>query len=268
MPSWNTDQYLKFAGERTQPSRDLVARIALESPRRIIDLGCGPGNSAAVVAQRWPGADITGLDNSTAMLASARSDQPARSWIEGDITTWAAEHGSAGDAAAVAGDAFDVVFSNAALQWVPDHRRLFPRLLASVSPGGALAVQMPANLDAPPHRVMRELAAAPAWRNHFNPPPREWHVHAPEFYYDLLAPVAARIELWCTDYLHVLDGLDGIIEWYRGTGLRPWLEALPDEPTRAQFIGAYRARLVAYFPERSDGRVLFPFRRFFLIAYH
>jgi trans-aconitate 2-methyltransferase len=160
-----------------------------------------------------------------------------------------------------------VIFSNAALQWVPDHRREIPRLFTHIAAGGALALQMPANFDAAPHRLLRELATSVAWRSHFHALPREWHVHPPEFYYDALAPHATRVELWMTDYLHVLDGLDGIVEWYRGTGLRPWLDALPDDTTRTNFLGAYRARLVPYFPPRVDGRVLFPFRRLFVIAY-
>lgn len=257
MPTWNSDQYLKFARERTQPAVDLAARVTLDAPKRVIDLGCGPGNSTAVLTQRWPKAQVTGLDNSTAMLAAARKDFPALTWRQGDIGTWQ----SAPE------PAYDVVFSNAALQWVGDHRQLFPRLLAQVAPGGALAVQVPANLDAPPHRIMREVSVLPGWRSHFTPPPREWHVHPTEFYYDVLAPHAKQIELWTTEYLHVLANLDGVIEWYRGTGLRPWLEALPDEPTREKFLGAYRARLAPYFEPRADGRVLFPFRRMFLIAY-
>ena len=257
MPSWNSDQYLKFARERTQPAVDLAARIALDAPARVIDLGCGPGNSTAVLARRFPRAAVTGLDNSAAMLAAARRDFPQLTWLEHDLATWSAP----------ADARYDVVFSNAALQWVGDHRRTFPRLLDSVAPGGALAVQMPANLDAPPHRLMRELAESPTWRSHFKTPPREWHTHPPEFYYDLLAPRARHLELWLTDYVHVLENLDGIVEWYRGSGLRPWLEALPDDATRTQFLGAYRARLVPYFPERADSRVLFPFRRLFLIAY-
>jgi trans-aconitate 2-methyltransferase len=261
VPSWNSDQYLKFAGERTQPAIDLAARVEVDAPARIIDLGCGPGNSTAVIARRWPKAAITGLDHSVAMLTAARRDAPQVTWIQGDIATWPMLAGEQPS------KAFDVVFSNAALQWVPDHRRTFPRLLEAVAPGGALAVQMPANLDAPPHRLMRELAAAPAWREHFTSPPREWHVHPPEFYYDILAPHARRLELWTTDYHHVLENLDRIVEWYRGSGLRPWLDALPDDATRTAFLGAYRARLVPYFPTREDGRVLFPFRRLFIVAY-
>jgi trans-aconitate 2-methyltransferase len=260
MPSWNSAQYLKFAQERTQPSIDLAARVALAAPARVIDLGCGPGNSTAVLAQRWRAAAITGLDNSTAMLAAARNEHPSWQWIESDIVSWA-------KTTAPASGQFDVVFSNAALQWVPDHARVFPGLLTRVAAGGALAVQMPANFDAPPHRLMREVALSPAWRSHFAALPREWHAHAPEFYYDALAPHVARLELWLTDYVHVLEGVDGIIEWYRGSGLRPWLDALPDESARTRFLADYRAVIAPHFVPRPDGRVLFPFRRLFLIAY-
>jgi len=264
--SWDSTQYLKFANERTQPSLDLVSRIALEAPRRIVDLGCGPGNSTAVLARRWPQAEITGLDNSPAMLAKARADFPQWNWVEADIAAWAAA-GEKRLPTGCDGARFDLVFTNAALQWVPDHRRLFPQLFACVAPGGAFAMQVPGDPNATAHRVVRELAATSAWRRYFTPAPREWHVHPPEFYYDALAPLAKRVDLWCTEYLHVLASVDGVIEWYRGSGLRPWLDALPDEATRTQFLGAYRARLVAYFAERADGKVLFPFRRLFVIAY-
>lgn len=257
MPTWDSDQYLKFARERTQPAIDLAARIALNAPARVIDLGCGTGNSTAIVAHRWPDAAITGLDSSAAMLAKAREAFPQWQWIEDDIARWHAEPETP----------FDLIYSNAALQWLPDHRHTLVRLLDFVAPAGALAMQMPANLDAAPHRLMRELAASAPWSTHFVRTPREWYVHEPEFYYDLLAPHTRRIDLWVTDYLHVLDGIDGIIDWYRGSGLRPWLEALPDESVRAAFLEAYRVRLEPHFPPRADGRVLFPFRRLFVVAY-
>lgn len=257
MPTWSSDQYLKFAAERTQPAVDLAARIALPAPARVIDLGCGPGNSTAVLAQRWPAASITGLDSSPAMIAAAQKDRAHFTWLTGDIATWPD----------LRGPAYDVIFSNAAYQWVPDHASLLPRLLRRVAPGGALAFQVPANFDAPPHRLMRELAATSAWRTYFPTAPREWHTHAPDFYYDTLAPLAAHVDLWTTDYFHILPGVDGIIEWYRGTGLRPWLEALPDDATRQKFLADYRALLVPYFPPQADGRVLFPFHRLFVIAY-
>ena len=258
MPTWNSEQYLKFANERTQPAVDLAARVALATPRTVIDLGCGPGNSTAVVANRWPAAQLIGLDNSAAMLVAARKHLPAAQWIESDITTWAATAAPA---------SVDVIFANASLQWVPEHRVVIPQLLTALAPGGALAFQVPANFDAPPHRLMRELGASDAWRPHFVLSSREWFVHDAGFYYDTLAPHAVRVELWTTDYVHVLADIDGIVEWYRGTGLRPWLDALPDEATRNRFLADYRALLAPHYSPRSDGRILFPFRRLFVLAY-
>jgi len=255
MPSWDSTEYLRFSSERTQPAIDLVARIGLAAPRRIVDLGCGPGNSTVVLARRWPAAALVGLDSSSSMIAAAQKAYPAQTWLAADIATWTAPA------------PFDLVFSNAALQWVPDHARLIPQLFAQVAAGGAFAFQVPANFEAPPHRLMREVGASPAWRAHFQPPPREWHAHAPEFYYDLLAPLASRVELWTTDYVHILDGVDGIVGWYRGTGLRPWLDALPDDSTREHFLADYRSALAPYFPPQPDGKVLFPFKRLFVVAY-
>jgi trans-aconitate 2-methyltransferase len=253
--SWDSEQYLRFAEERTRPCRDLVHRIALSSPRSIADLGCGPGNSAAVLAERWPEAAITGIDNAPDMLARARRDHPRFRWEEGDIGAWQP------------GQPFDLVFSNAALHWVPGHEVAFPRLLGHVAEGGALAVQMPGNLDAPAHRLMRELAASAAWRGSFPQPVREWLSHDLPFYYDALVGHAARLDLWATEYLHVLEGARAIAEWYKGTGLRPFLDALPDAERRERFVADYTAQLAGVFPPQRDGRVLFPFRRVFIVAY-
>lgn len=255
MPAWDGELYLTFAVERTRPAEELAARVAVEAPARVADLGCGPGNSTAVLARRWPAAALTGIDRSEAMLAFAQTAHPQWTWIAGDISTWRA------------GEPFDVVFSNAALQWVPDHARQFPRLLTQVAPGGALAVQLPANLDAPAHVLMRDLAASPAWRDWFPEAPRGWHVEPAEQYYDMLAGAASHLDIWTTEYLHVLDDVDAIVDWYRGTGLRPWLEALPDDIRRRRFLSEYRARLAASFMPRPGGRVLLPFRRLFIIAY-
>jgi trans-aconitate 2-methyltransferase len=255
MPSWNADQYLRFAAERTRPSHDLVRQIALDDPRCVIDLGCGPGNSTRVLAERWPQAQLTGLDNSTAMIAAAERAYPAHRWVQADIARWAAEDG----------EPFDLVFSNAALQWVPEHGALFPALFGRVAPGGALAIQVPADIDAPAHRIMRELAKSPRWRDAIAPV-REWHVHDTGFYYDLLAPLAARLDIWRTEYLHVLDNAAAIVAWYAGTGLRPFLDALPSEGHRAGFTAEYLALIREAYPARPDGKVFLPFLRLFLIA--
>jgi trans-aconitate 2-methyltransferase len=254
--AWNAARYLAFAGERTRACRDLAARLEIPSPRRVIDLGCGPGNSTAVLAARWPDAQITGLDSSPEMLAAARAAHPAVQWVEGDIAGWAVS----------AADPFDLVFSNAALQWVPDHAALLPLLLAHVAPGGALAFQVPVSFDSPAQRLIRELADSPGWRNRFCSRPADWHSEPPGFYYDVLASDSARVDLWQTDYFHVMDGPEAIVEWYRGTGLRPFLDALP-QGDREAFLAEYLTALRPWYPPQADSRVLFPFRRLFVVSY-
>jgi trans-aconitate 2-methyltransferase len=248
MPNWNAARYLRYANERTQPCRDLAARIEVHAPRTVIDLGCGPGNSTAVLAARWPDAAIAGLDNSAAMLESARRDYPSLTWVERSMVEWVDEPGPA----------YDVVFSNAALQWAPDHAALFPKLLGRSE---VLAVQMPAAGNAPAQRLIREIAA-----RRIAQPVADWHTHDPGFYYDVLAPLCGRLDLWETEYVHVLDGPEAIVEWYRGTGLRPFLSALPDDSARAAFLAEYLDAIRPYYPRRPDGNVLFPFRRLFLLA--
>jgi trans-aconitate 2-methyltransferase len=255
MPSWNPNQYLEFNDERTQPCRDLVARIALKDPAPIVDLGCGPGNSTQVLMERWPAAKILGLDSSPDMIAKARQTYPAGEWATADIATWSAP------------EPFDLVFSNAALQWVPGHETLYPRLLEQVVPGGALAVQVPFNMGAPAHEGMRELAASPEWRGHFPTAVREWYVNQPGSYYDWLSPHSRRVDLWTTEYLHVLAGPEAIVEWYKGTGLRPFLDLLPDPADRERFLSDYLKLVTRDYPRQANGRVLFPFHRLFLIAY-
>lgn len=253
MPSWDAELYLTFAGERTQPVIDLVGRVAL-TPRRIIDLGCGPGNSTEVLWRRWPEAEVIGVDNSPAMIAAAANAYPERHWEMGEIATWSGD------------ETFDLVFSNAALQWVPDHAKVFPRLFDRVAPGGALAVQMPAHLRSPIHRCMIEVSERPEWRDRLGLARRAIEVQEPGAYYDLLCHRASRIDLWVTVYQHVLAGSAAIVEWMSGTGLRPFLEALTAEE-QDRFRALVLAGVEASYSRQVDGRVLFPFRRLFLVAY-
>ena len=255
MPTWNADLYLQFATERTQPSIDLTARIQLEGPRRIVDLGCGPGNSTAVLRGRWPGAELLGLDHSPDMIAKARADFPGGRWEQAEIPTWAPA------------EKFDLVFTNAALQWVPNHATLIPHLFAQVAAGGALAVQVPAHLESPLHRAILEIADDPEWCAGMRSAKWLLNVGTPEFYYDWLCPVASRIDLWVTTYQHVMSGPEAIVEWIRGTGLRPFLEALSNDDQRARFTARLLARAAADYPRRADGNVIFPFRRLFFVAY-
>jgi trans-aconitate 2-methyltransferase len=253
--SWNPERYLKFRGERTRPSVDLVARIEADDPATVIDLGCGPGNSTAVLRGRWPGAAITGMDSDPAMLRSALRSDPYLNWVQGELATWEAD------------GAYDVVFSNAVIQWVPDHAALVPRLFRAVAPGGALAFQIPIRVDAPIHGPILEVASDPRWREATEAARDAIVGHDPRFYYDLLCAEAERLDLWTTEYQHVLDGPGTILEWLRSTRLRPFLAALPEAADREAFEAALLERITAIFPRRPDGRVLFPFGRLFVIAY-
>lgn len=255
MPRWDSDQYLKFANERTQPAIDLLARVAMDAPRSIADLGCGPGNSTALLRQRWPAAAVVGVDSSAEMLDAARKTFPDGAWQLGDIARWTPTVPC------------DVVFSNAALQWVPDHAHVFPHLLAQVAAGGVLAVQIPAHLNSPVHQAMLAVARDPAWRDRMHVATNAISVATPSIYYDLLQPLATRIDQWITEYQHVLDGPAAVIDWMRGTGLRPFLQALADDAERAHFEAMLLAEVANGYPRLADGRVLFPFRRLFVVAY-
>jgi len=255
MPHWNPDLYLKFAGERTQPAIDLVTKITLSDPRRIIDIGCGPGNSTALLYQRWPDAEIAGLDSSPDMIAAARNQYPDRRWIEADISKWEPSEG------------FDLIFSNAALQWVPDHEKIFPRLIDRLAEKGALAVQMPTHFQSRVHKLMHEIALDPEWRHLTGQAMEAIKVDRPPFYYDLLQPNVARIDMWETEYIHVLQNHQSIIDWIRGTGLRPFLETLSSDEQRARFEKLLLDGVSEAYSKQRDGRVLFPFRRLFIVAY-
>ena len=262
--AWNPAQYLKFSGERQRPGFDLLAQIGDLPPGPVYDLGCGTGIHAQAMAARWPDRDVSGIDNSPQMLDEARQTQSRIRWIEAEISAWRAPERAA------------LIYSNATLHWLSRHEALFPRLLAQLAPAGVLAVQMPRNFDDPSQRLLRETARAGAWAAKLAPlfdpdcptPSllRPDPVGRPEFYYDLLAPrAAAGIDLWETEYIHQLAGENAVLEWMRGTTLRPVLDALSDQ-MRAAFLDAYAQRLAAAFPRREDGKTLLKFRRLFLVA--
>jgi trans-aconitate 2-methyltransferase len=255
MPEWDAQTYLQFANERTRPGVDLAQRVGVVNPRRIIDLGCGPGNSTQVLRQRWPEAEVIGLDSSPHMIEAARKAWPGEKWVLGDAATW------------TAGEPFDLVFSNAMLQWLPDHARLCQRLLEQVAPGGALAVQLPAHYELPMHREIVEVSRDPAWDERMNAARTALTREPASFYYDTLQPVAARLDLWETIYYHEVPGPDALVEWFRGTGMRPFLEALSSDDERSLFEVMLLKRYMAAYPRRPSGLVLFPFRRLFFVAY-
>ncbi len=250
---WDPGQYLAFADLRLRPALDLLARVPVESPATVVDLGCGPGNVTRILKQRWPDAAITGIDGSPEMLAAARKEDPAIDWREADIAAWRPEA------------PVDVLYSNAALHWLDGHDALFPRLLEMVARGGALAVQMPRNPDAPFQALMTEVAQDGPWWDILAPLLRPDPVAGPGFYYDLLRRHAAHVELWETTYSQVLSGDNPVLDWVKGSRLRPLLAAL-EEPERSEFEAAYAARLPAAYPKLADGDTLLPFRRLFLVA--
>lgn len=256
VPTWNPTQYATFLDLRTRPSRDLAQRVDA-SPRRVIDLGCGPGNSTAVCAERWPDASIAGLDSSPEMIETARARFPNLEWRVADIRAWIDEDPEG---------RVDLIFSSAALQWVDDHAVVFPRLLRKLAPGGVLAVQMP-DYDAAPNRVLREMAAAERWRKWFpDGRAKEWRSHPLEFYYAVLAGAAKRLDLWATEYLQVMPHGEAIVDWYKGTGLRPYLDRIDDAGELDNFLREYGERLTPLYPASEAGGVPFLFRRIFLVA--
>jgi len=258
--AWNPAQYLQFEDQRLRPAVDLLSRVALAAPRHIVDLGCGAGNVTRLLAQRWPEAEIIGVDNSATMLERARkatADLPHVRYRAAELDAWQP------DAPA------NLVYSNAALHWLDGHATLFPRLAAMVAPEGALAVQMPDNFRAPSHAAIAELAQDPCWRTSLAPLLRAAPTAPAADYYAWLAPHFARVDIWTTEYLQVLAPSPAkdhpVAAWTKGTWLVPFLAALaPAE--HAGFLAAYEARVAKAYPVRSDGSVLFPFRRVFIVA--
>lgn len=251
--TWDPKIYLAFGGERTRPAAELVARVPVESPKRVADLGCGPGNSTALLAARWPRAEIDGIDNSSAMLAAARkSGVPAR-WIEADVARWAPDCD------------YDVIYSNATLQWVSDHETLLPRLVSFLAPEGMLAFQVPRNFGLPSHTIAQDLAKDVRWADKLARVRDWWTVREPEDYYGLLEPLAGKIDIWESRYLQTLEGGDAVYRWVLGTGLRPFVDALEGEEREA-FLAEYRARVARAYPQRASGITLFPFLRLFCVA--
>ena len=252
MADWSPTLYARFEDERTRPARDLVAQVPLTDARRIVDMGCGPGNSTELLVERWPGARTVGLDSSPAMLEEARRRLPQATFALADAATWMPEAST------------DLVFANAIYQWVPDHLEVLPKMLAAMREGACLAVQMPDNLAEPTHRLMREVAANGPWAEKLEDAAR-LPLPAPHVYYDALKPFASRIDIWHSIYNHVLDNAAAIVDWVKSTGLRPFLDPLaPDE--RTAFLAHYTARIAMAYPPTVDGKVLLRFPRLFIVA--
>jgi trans-aconitate 2-methyltransferase len=254
MLDWNPALYRRYEDERTRPAQELLARVPLTGATSVVDLGCGPGNSTELLVQRFAGAAVVGTDNSEAMLVSARERLPQARFELSDISAWRPEL------------PVDLIYANASLQWVPDHETLIPRLFAALAPGGVLAVQMPDNRGEPTHRLMREVAAEAPWAPLIGDADRlRTQILPLESYYDMLAADAAKVDVWRTAYQHPMASAAAIVEWVRGTGLKPFVDRLPPD-LQASFLAEYERRVAAAYPARTDGRLLLAFPRMFIVA--
>jgi trans-aconitate 2-methyltransferase len=251
--SWDPTQYLRYSGERLRPALDLLAHIPAEAPRRVVDLGCGPGNVTALLKRRWPGAEVTGVDGSGPMLAKAREAAPDCRFVAADIGAW------------TPAEAPDVIYSNAALHWLGGHEVLFPRLLSLLPRWGVLAVQMPAMHAEPLRTLQHEVAANGPWAEHLVDAAAARAILGPGEYWDLLKPHAAALDLWQTIYLHALTGEDAVVQWAMGSSLRPFVDKLPAE-LKDEFVRRYADAVRPVYSRRADGTTLLPFRRLFMVA--
>jgi trans-aconitate 2-methyltransferase len=250
---WDPGQYLRFDSDRLRPALELLARIPLETAEAVVDLGCGPGHISRILKARWPMAQVMGVDRSVEMLERAAVGAPELQWQRADLAEWHPER------------PVDLIYANASLHWADDHQNLFPRLLATLKPGGWLAVQMPRNQDRPSHRAAFEVAERGPWRTRLEPLLRRHPVAEPEDYLRWLSPFSRHLDVWQTDYLHRLEGPDPVAAWTQGSLLVPLLEALQEEE-QEPFLEAYRSRLRVAYPQDEEGRTPFWFRRLFLVA--
>jgi trans-aconitate 2-methyltransferase len=252
---WSAAQYTKFEAERSRPVEDLLARIPNRTVGYAADLGCGPGNSTQLLQQRFPDAIITAIDSSADMIAAAHRRLPGVRFAIADIAAWQGPRNH-----------FDVILANAVLQWLPDHAALLPALLGKLATGGSLAVQLPANLEEPAHRLMRKIAVEGSWADKLGATVGARNVrHDANWYYRTLRDVGASVDVWLTTYYHPLAGADAVVEWFKGSGLNPFLEPL-DPAERSAFLLRYRAGVAEAYPALPEGTVLLAFPRLFFIA--
>ncbi len=252
---WNPDLYLKFDKERIQPSIDLVTRINCEKPEKIIDIGCGPGNSTQILAQRWPGAKILGIDNSSAMIDKAKSDYPHQEWMIMDAGNDEIN------------EKFDLVFSNATIQWIPNHAELLKRFYNLLTSTGMIAIQLPLFFDMPIAKSITSIAKQNKWRSFTEGVTDLFTIHNSSEYYDFLSELYQSVELWESNYVHVMDSHESILEMIRSTGLRPYLDKLDNEEDKKDYEELVLEGIKKDYPLQKNGKVLFPFKRLFFIAH-
>jgi trans-aconitate 2-methyltransferase len=254
MFTWNSEQYVQFVNERTQPAVDLVSRIQQSNPAKIVDIGCGPGNSTHVLAERFPHADILGVDSSEEMIDAAKKTYPSLHFSQFNAQR---------DMTALGTD-FDIVFSNACIQWVPDHPALFSNMMNILKSGGVIAIQTPMNYDEPIHKIITAVSASSKWQHKFTDK-RIFYNLTPGTYYDLLSDLTDTFTVWETTYYHRMKSHEAIMEWYRGTGLRPYISVLSENDKKA-FEAEIYDEIVKAYPVQKNGEIIFRFPRFFILA--
>ena len=252
--AWSAQQYLKFEDERTRPARDLLAQVPLERVLNGYDLGCGPGNSTELLTDRYGVNVITGIDSDDDMLEKAADRLPTTRFGKADLSQWKPAQKA------------DLLYANAVFQWVPDHLTVLSQLMDQLESDGVLAVQMPDNLQEPTHRAMEETGANGSWKDAFSDGRlRRKPLPAPSDYFDALTPKSTRVDVWHTIYNHPMKDAESIVEWVKGTGLRPYLTAVGEE-NREAFLTDYTRRIKAAYPPMADGRLLLRFPRLFVVA--
>ncbi len=254
MSDWNPTQYLRFGNERLRPAIELIDRINVESPKTIYDLGCGTGSITAILQEKWPDANVTGVDSSPNMLDKASQDHPKITWQQSDLNTWKPDTKP------------DLIYSNAAFQWTPNHEVLLPRLLETIVQDGIFAIQLPKNWREPSHASICKIAREPQWNERLEPYIMENPVSEPLDYYDLLSPYSKSIDMWETTYMQVLTGDYPVLEWTKGTVLPPLFSQLSNQEQRL-FIDKYKSELASNYVKRNNGNTIFPFTRMFMIVY-
>lgn len=253
---WDPHHYLQFGDERTQPSIDLVNRIDIgHYPANIVDVGCGPGNSSQVLLRRWPDSNLVGIDNSPAMIEKAKKDYPAREWLLVDAVDFQTDV------------RFDIVFSNAAIQWIPDHRGLLKKFYGLLSGHGAMAVQLPKFQDMALGGILQSVSGRGRWKNRTEGCSGLFTYHDYHYYYDLLSDTMKSMDMWETDYIHVMPSHASIVDWIKSTGMKPYLDRIGDENDKKDFEREVLDAITGTYPRQKNGNVLFPFKRLFFIGY-
>ncbi|HOV13968.1 MAG TPA: methyltransferase domain-containing protein [Spirochaetota bacterium] len=249
--NWNPELYLKYKKERTQPSIDLVNRIEISNPNKIVDIGCGPGNSTEILIKRWQNADIIGIDNSPQMIEKAKKDYPDYKWLLSDAKDWKPK------------DKYDIIFSNATLQWMSNQKELIKNLFDFLSEDGILAVQVPANSDSPLHKALIEVSKRADYDLNTKKCRELIHYHNEEFYYDILSQLSSDFNIWTTTYYHILNDYIDLIEWYKGSGMKIYLDSLPEEKIKQNFEKSVLEECKKCYKQQKDGKIIFGFRRLF-----